>query len=160
MNLVSKSILTHICNIFSKYLLQNSIPNINACIILRFNELDIFPNFWYTSFSDSNDYRKFRVAIMLDCTIADLDLIGNIYSQIFYHFPADISCRDAARIFYGGKEVTYLTDEPVKVEHLLNQDTWKVKKAQLKYDSSKPVKLLYTNNKLQEIRKNTQQHTC
>ena len=122
----------------------NSDPNE---IIHRFNELDIFPNFWYTSFSDSIEYRKFRVAIMLDREIADLDLIGNIYSQIFYHFPADISCRDAARIFYGGKEVTYLTDEPVRVEHLLNEDTWKVKKAQLKYDSSKPVKLLYTNNK-------------
>jgi hypothetical protein len=122
----------------------NSDPNE---IIHRFNELDIFPNFWYTSFSDSIEYRKFRVAIMLDREIADLDLIGNIYSQIFYHFPADSSCRDAARIFYGGKEVTYLTDEPVRVEHLLNEDTWKVKKAELKYDSSKPVKLLYTNNK-------------
>jgi hypothetical protein len=129
----------------------NSDPNE---IIHRFNELDIFPNFWYTSFSDSIEYRKFRVAIMLDREIADLDLIGNISSQIFYHFPADISCRDAARIFYGGKEVTYLTDEPVRVEHLLNEDIWKVKKAQLKYDSSKPVKLLYTNNKFTGNKKN------
>jgi hypothetical protein len=129
----------------------NSHPNE---ILNRFNELNIFPNFWYTSFSDSIEYRKFRVAIMLDREIADLDLIGNIYSQIFYHFPADISCRDAARIFYGGKEVTYLTDEPVRVEHLLNEDIWKVKKAQLKYDSSKPVKLLYTNNKFTGNKKN------
>lgn len=122
----------------------NSDPNE---ILNRFNELNIFPNFWYTSFSDSPEYRKFRVALMLDQEITDLSLIGNIYSQIFYHFPADIACRDAARIFYGGKEVTYLADEPVKVEHLLNEHTWKVKKAELKFDSSKPVKLLCNNNK-------------
>jgi hypothetical protein len=129
-------------------------------ILNRFNELDIFPNFWYTSFSDSPEYRKFRVGIMLDREIADIDSIGNIYSQIFYHFPADISCRDTARIFYGGKEVTYLTDEPVKVEHLLNKDTWKVKKAELKFDSSKPVKLLFTNNKFTgNKKKNTQTYS-
>jgi hypothetical protein len=116
-------------------------------ILSRFNELNIFPNFWYTTFSDTSTYKKFRVAILLDREIANLELIGNIYSQIFYHFPADIACRDAARIFYGGKEVTFLTDKPVSVEHLLNENTWKVKKAQLKYDSSKPVKLLYSNNK-------------
>jgi hypothetical protein len=130
----------------------NSDPNE---VIHRFNELDIFPNFWYTSFSDSPEYRKFRVAIMLDREISNLNLIGSIYSQIFYHFPADIACRDAARIFYGGKEVTYLTDEPVKVEHLLIEDTWKVKKAELKFDSSKPVKLLYTNNKFTGNKKKT-----
>ncbi len=123
-------------------------------ILNRFNELDIFPNFWYTSFSDTATYKKFRVAIMLDQEITDLSLIGNIYSQIFYHFPADIACRDAARIFYGGKEVKFLTDKPVRVEHLLNENTWKVKKAQLKYDSSKPVKLLYTNNKFTGNKKN------
>jgi hypothetical protein len=130
----------------------NSDPNE---ILTRFKELNIFPNFWYTSFSDSPEYRKFRIAIMLDREISDLDLIGNIYSHIFYHFPADIACRDAARIFYGGKEVTYLTDEPVRVEHLLNEDTWKVKKAELKFDSSKPVKLLFTNNKFTGNKKKT-----
>jgi hypothetical protein len=124
-------------------------------ILSRFNELNIFPNFWYSTFSDTPTYKKFRVAILLDREIANLELIGNIYSQIFYHFPADIACRDAARIFYGGKEVTFLTDKPVSVEHLLNENTWKVKKAQLKYDSLKPVKLLYTNNKFTGNKKKT-----
>ncbi len=124
-------------------------------VLNRFNELEIFPNFWYASFSDSPEYRKFRVAIMLDHEIAELNLIGSIYSQLFYHFPADIACRDAARIFYGGKEVTYLTEEPVRVDHLLNEDTWKVKKAELKFDSSKPVKLLYSNNKFTGNKKKT-----
>jgi len=124
-------------------------------ILNRFNELDIFPNFWYTSFSDTPDYRKFRVAILLDEEIKEQEYVGNILSQIFYHFPADISCRDAARIFYGGREVTYLTHNPVSLNHLLNENTWNIKKAKLKFDSSKPVKLLYTNNKFTGIKKKT-----
>ena len=51
-------------------------------IINRFNELNIKPNFWYTSFSDSPEYRKFRVCILLDELLTDKGIISNIYSNI------------------------------------------------------------------------------
>ena len=87
-------------------------------IINRFNGLDIKPNFWYTSHSDSPEYRKFRICILLDELLTDRTIIGNIYSNIFYHFPADNSCKDAARIFYGGKKVYFLTEEANSLEIL------------------------------------------
>ena len=117
-------------------------------IINRFNELNIKPNFWYTSFSDSPEYRKFRVCILLDELLTDKGIISNIYSNIFYHFPADNSCKDAARIFYGGKEVHFLSDEPNKLEILYSNSTWAGEKTPLQFDSEKPVHLLYTNNKI------------
>ncbi len=117
-------------------------------IINRFNELNIRPNFWYTSFSDSPEYRKFRVCILLDELLTDKGIMSNIYSNIFYHFPADNSCKDAARIFYGGKEVHFLSDEPNKLEILYSNSTWAGEKTRLQFDSEKPVHLLYTNNKI------------
>ena len=35
-------------------------------IISRFKEYGIYPNFYYTTHSDTEEYRKFRIGIMLD----------------------------------------------------------------------------------------------
>jgi len=117
-------------------------------IINRFYELNIKPNFWYTSFSDTPEYRKFRVCILLDDLLTDWTTISNIYSNIFYHFPADNSCRDLARKFYGGKDVHFLTEEPNSLEILKNESTWAGARSPLQFDSEKPVNLLYINNKI------------
>jgi hypothetical protein len=117
-------------------------------ILNRFNELNIKPNFWYTSFSDTPEYRKFRVCILLDDLLTDWTTISNIYSNIFYHFPADNSCRDLARKFYGGKDVHFLTEEPNSLEILKTESTWAGARSPLQFDSEKPVNLLYINNKI------------
>ena len=122
-------------------------------IINRFNGLNIKPNFWYTSHSDSPGYRKFRICILLDELLTDRTIIGNIYSNIFYHFPADNSCKDAARIFYGGKEVYFLTEEANSLEILKSEFTWAGERAPLQFDSEKPVNLLYNNNEITGISK-------
>lgn len=117
-------------------------------ILSRFYELNIKPNFWYRSFSDTQEYRKFRVCILLDNLLTDRYIISNIYSNIFYHFPADNACKDAARKFYGGKEVYFLTEEPNSLEILKSESTWAGERALLQFDSEKPVNLLYVNNKI------------
>ena len=117
-------------------------------ILNRFNELNIRPNFWYTSFSDTPQYRKFRVCILVDEILNDSTTISNIFSNIFYHFPADNSCKDLARKFYGGKEVYFLTEEPNHLETLKSESTWAGERAPLQFDSEKPVNLLYMNNKI------------
>lgn len=122
-------------------------------IINRFYELGINPNFWYTSFSDSPEYRKFRVCILLDDILTDRNIISNVYSHIFYHFPADNACKDAARKFYGGKDVHFLTEEPNSLEILKSEFTWSGERAPLQFDSEKPVNLLYINNKITGISK-------
>ncbi len=128
-------------------------------ILNRFNELYIKTNFWYTSFSDIPEYRKFRICILLDKLITDTTVISNIFSNLFYHFPADTSCKDLARKFYGGKEVHFLTDEPNRLEFLLSESTWAGQKAPLQFDSEKPVNLLYNNNEITGISKNREKKT-
>jgi hypothetical protein len=120
-------------------------------ILNRFYELNIKPNFWYTSFSDTPEYRKFRVCLLVDEIINDSTTISNIFSNIFYHFPADNSCKDFARKFYGGKEVYFLTEEPNHLETLKSESTWAGERAPLQFDSEKPVNLLYTNNEITGI---------
>lgn len=122
-------------------------------ILNRFNELNIKTNFWYTSFSDTPEYRKFRICILLDKLITDTTVIINIFSNLFYHFPADTSCKDLARKFYGGKEVYFLTEEPNSLEILKSESTWAGERAPLQFDSEKPVNLLYINKKITGISK-------
>ena len=122
-------------------------------ILNRFYELNIKPNFWYTSFSDTPEYRKFRVGILIDEILNDSITISNIFSNIFYHFPADNACKDSARKFYGGKEVYYLTEEPNSLEILKSESTWSGERAPLQFDSEKPVNLLYINKKITGISK-------
>jgi hypothetical protein len=128
-------------------------------IINRFNELGIKPNFWYTSFSDSPEYRKFRVCILLDDILTDPTTISNIYSNIFYHFPADTSCKDLARKFYGGKQVYFLTNEPTKLSFITSDSTWESNRTPLQFDPEKPVHLLYSNNKITGISKKKKEKT-
>lgn len=122
-------------------------------ILNRFYELNIKPNFWYSSFSDSPEYRKFRICILLDKLITDTTIISNIFSNLFYHFPADNACKDLARKFYGGKEVYFLTEEPNSLEILKSESTWSGERATLQFDSEKPVNLLYINKKITGISK-------
>lgn len=122
-------------------------------ILNRLYELNIKPNFWYSSFSDSPEYRKFRICILLDKLITDTTVISNIFSNLFYHFPADTSCKDLARKFYGGKEVYFLTEEPNSLETLKSNSTWAGERAPLQFDSEKPVNLLYINKKITGISK-------
>lgn len=117
-------------------------------ILNRFYELNIKPNFWYTSFSDTPEYRKFRVCLLVDEIINNSITISNIFSNIFYHFPADNSCKDLARKFYGGKEVHFLAEEPNSLETLKSNSTWAGERAPLQFDFEKPVNLLYTDNKI------------
>ena len=122
-------------------------------ILNRFYELNIKPNFWYTSFSDTPEYRKFRVCLLVDEILNDSTIISNIFSNIFYHFPADNACKDLARKFYGGKEVHFLTNEPNSLEILKCESTWAGERAPLQFDSEKPVNLLYMNNQITGISK-------
>lgn len=123
----------------------NSIPE---QILNRFYELNIKPNFWYTTFSDTPEYRKFRVCLVIDEILIDPTTISDILSNLYYHFPADNACKDLARKFYGGKEVHFLTKEPNSLEILKSESTWAGERSPLQFDFENPVNLLYTDNKI------------
>ena len=116
-------------------------------IISRFNEYGIYPNFYYTTHSDTKEYRKFRIGIMLDKELHDIELANLITFRLLHLFPADCSCKDGARIFWGGKKSYFLTEKPSTLSQLMacalsNITFDKV----LKYDQSQKTVFLYYNN--------------
>ena len=123
----------------------NSNPNE---IVERFKDYGISPNFYYTTHSDTEEYRKFRVGIMLDQEIVNVEIAKQVSTLLLYHFPADISCIDNARIFWGGKKSFFLTEEPSALYNiLLGLNSNKVFDKILDYDNEKTVSLLYNSNK-------------
>ena len=117
-------------------------------IIERFKDYGIIPNFYYTTHSDTEEYRKFRVGIMLDQEIYDTEVAKNVSRLLLHHFPADISCIDNARIFWGGKKSYFISEEPTPVyKILIGLNSNKIFDKILEYDNEKPVSLLYNSNK-------------
>lgn len=123
----------------------NSDPNE---IIERLIDYGISPNFYYTTHSDTLEYRKFRVGIMLDQEITNVDTAKKVSNLFLYHFPADISCIDNARIFWGGKKSFFLTETPSTLSNILiGLNSNKVFDKILDYDNEKTVSLLYNTYK-------------
>jgi hypothetical protein len=71
------------------------------------------PNILYASFSDTKEKRKFRAIWVLDEAILDYDYAEFIRKGLHIIFPeSDKKCIDAARMFYPGKELIYVNQEP------------------------------------------------
>jgi hypothetical protein len=90
-------------------------------VLNRFDYFGIKPNFYYFTFSHTKELPKFRVCLLVNEEITDPELARNIRSGLKKMFPtADKSCFDAARVFFGGKEVVNITDEPVNIQVLID----------------------------------------
>lgn len=117
-------------------------------IIERFKDYGIIPNFYYTTHSDTELYRKFRVGIMLDHELSNIETAKQVSILLLHQFPADISCIDHARIFWGGKNSYFITEEPTSLSTLLiGLNSNKIFDKTLDYDNEKTVSLLYNSNK-------------
>lgn len=89
-------------------------------VIHRFKEFNINPNFYYTSFSDTPELRKFRLVLFLDTVIKDIKQRDWIMLSLMKLFPeSDTTCKDAARMFYGGKESTILSRDNIPFKALM-----------------------------------------
>jgi hypothetical protein len=82
----------------------------------------IVPNIIYSSFSDTPTHRKFRVLFFLDQSITEKDQAKFIQLNLMNMFEgnADKACKDYARMFYGGKELLFLSNEEVNTEKLMD----------------------------------------
>jgi hypothetical protein len=117
-------------------------------IIERFKDYGIVPNFYYNTHSDTELYRKFRVGIMLDRELNNIETAKQVSILLLHQFPADISCIDHARIFWGGKKSYFITEEPTSLSKLLiGLNSNKIFDKTLDYDNEKTVSLLYNSNK-------------
>ena len=72
--------------------------------------------FAYRTFSDTAEHEKFRVVFVLQHKITDsftARSVVSIFMKIFEN--CDKACKDSARLFFGGKGLRYLTDEPHEI---------------------------------------------
>ena len=90
-------------------------------IINRFKTLSIIPNVIYTSFSDIPEHRKFRIVIFIDKIIINIDERNFIQKGLMSMIgDVDIACKDAARLYFGGKQSTVINPDPINVEYLVD----------------------------------------
>ena len=69
---------------------------------------EIEPAFLYETFTSTNEKHKFRAVFINDVTIKDKEVAEIMIHFLLRLFPeADKSCKDVARMFFGGKKVIY-----------------------------------------------------
>ncbi|MBN8837682.1 MAG: hypothetical protein J0I09_10500 [Sphingobacteriia bacterium] len=87
----------------------------------RLNELEIFPQLWYSTFSDSSAFRKFRIIFFVDEPVENEALRKLITTSLLGLFPeADKQCKNAGRIFLGGKEAHVINQQPIHLKRLID----------------------------------------
>ncbi|MFW5794749.1 MAG: hypothetical protein ACOCV1_04620 [Bacillota bacterium] len=90
-------------------------------IIKKFKGYGITPNLYYTTFSDSEKQRKFRVILFLNTVITDKDQYETILKGLMKLFPlADKSCKDSSRFFFGGNKSEILNTNEISLDELVN----------------------------------------
>lgn len=91
-------------------------------MIERSVQNDMTPNFWYTTFSDTPDLRKFRLVFIFDEPIYSKLDAENILKLLHQLFPeADKMAKDLSRKFYGGKEAYIITETLIPLKPLLEK---------------------------------------
>ena len=81
--------------------------------IEQLKEYGIKTNLYYPSFSDTPEYRKFRLVIVFDNPIEDKKLRDKIQLAIMDIVKdSDRACKDASRMFYGSSTCDLLCDIP------------------------------------------------
>lgn len=90
-------------------------------VLARLNQMNIHPQLWYSSFSATEQLRKFRVVLFVDAPVKEESIRKMITEGLLSLFPeADKKCKDASRIFFGGKDSAIINYAPVSTENLIN----------------------------------------
>lgn len=76
-------------------------------VLARLKDYSLKCAFAYTTFNHTEEWHRFRVVFHLNYTITDKDERDNIQGDLLNLFPEADSCQDAARMFYGGKDIIY-----------------------------------------------------
>jgi hypothetical protein len=91
-------------------------------VIRKLKERNIETQLWYTTLGSTESLHKFRVVIILDESVTHLHDRETIVRGLHTLFPeADQSCKDASRIFLGGKSATILSTVPNKKQEVLDR---------------------------------------
>jgi len=86
-----------------------------------FAEYNIIPQVWYSTLSNTEVHKKFRVMLFLDVPITNLKLHKQITLGLCAMFPdSDQSCKNAGRLFLGGQKSYVTSEEPIETQRILD----------------------------------------
>jgi hypothetical protein len=86
-----------------------------------FAEYNIIPQVWYSTLSNTEVHKKFRVMLFLDIPITNLKLHKQITLGLCAMFPdSDQSCKNAGRLFLGGQKSYVTSEEPIETQRILD----------------------------------------
>lgn len=89
---------------------------INHCI-----QLNLLPNFIYTSFNHQESHHKMRLVYVLDENITDVTIAKNIQLALMSLIgDVDEQCKNLNRFFYGGKSIVYESNNIINKNNILN----------------------------------------
>lgn len=89
-------------------------------VLVRLKKREIYPQLWYSTFSDSDILPKFRIVFFLDQPVVNLHIYKLIVTALLDLFPeADKQCKNTGRIFLGGKQAHILSEEPIALNRLV-----------------------------------------
>lgn len=81
----------------------------------------IHPQLWYSTFTSTTDIPKYRVVLFAEKPITDIQERDFIYKGLLQMVPyADSTCKNAGRIFFGGKEAVILNTNPTSNQQLID----------------------------------------
>ena len=88
-------------------------------VLERFNDFDIQPNFYYTTFRHTEKSPRFRVALLIDSYITDINVANRIRMGLKIAFPeSDSSTYNPSTMFFGGITSYPLTKDPIPMYKL------------------------------------------
>jgi hypothetical protein len=91
-------------------------------VIDKLRDNGVEPQCWYSTLGSSPALHKFRVIIAIDEPITNLDDRYVVIMGLLYLFPeADTNCKDASRIFLGGRDGVVLSNTPNGKAELLDR---------------------------------------
>lgn len=118
-------------------------------VLKRCSPWNIKPALIYETFSSSDEWLKFRVVFISERIITDGQQAENIRRAIMQVFPeCDAACKNADRLFFGGKNILLIDDTAV-----LNENNISELESLEKQISFVPHSVKEKNTKLEELKK-------
>lgn len=144
---------------------QAKSPLTAETILERCKQWNIKPFFIYETFSSRENWQKFRIVFASETPVTDFKKAENIRLGLMNIFPeCDSACKNADRIFFGGKNEVYfnenavLDDENLKALERLGAPAPREKPIKIEgvpVSGKKPIKIKYysSNEKLDELKR-------
>lgn len=89
-------------------------------VINHCKQINLIPTFIYTSFNHKPEQHKMRLVFVLDKAITDLNVAKKIQLYIMQSIGnVDEQCKNLNRIYYGGKEIVFDSDNILNTDSLI-----------------------------------------